>query len=293
MEDRGTHVRVVSTVPPAEAPAPRVPELRSLRRPSGRRDGVDAIGLQALGVPDQGGSLYDLALTHRSFAFENGQTEHNERLEFLGDAILGAIVTDLIYATYPDLSEGAMAPLRASVVNMLALAQIARDLEIGRHIRLGKGEEMGGGRDKDSLLADALEALIGAVYLESGIEAVREALVPIFRDRVAQAVAEGHRFDPKAALQERVVRAGHGLPSYRVTGSGPDHDKRFEAEVFVAGELMGAGRGRSKKEAEQSAARQALAQLEDEGRPRPDSHIDEGRPRPDSNEGGAPDARAS
>ncbi len=180
-------------------------------------------------------------------------------------------MTDLIFATYPDLSEGAMAPLRAAVVNMHSLAEIARELGIGAHIRLGKGEELGGGRDKDSLLADALEALIGAVYLERGMDAVRDAIVPIFRDRIAEAVAAGNRFDPKAALQERAVRAGHALPSYRVTGSGPDHDKRFAAEVSVGGELLGSGRGRSKKEAEQSAAREALTRLE----------------------GGAPDARAS
>ncbi|HEX2294937.1 MAG TPA: ribonuclease III [Actinomycetota bacterium] len=231
--------------------------------------------MQALGVPEGGGPLYELALTHRSYAFENGGAEHNERLEFLGDAILGAIVTDLIFATYPELSEGEMAPLRASVVNKHSLAEIGRDLEIGPHIRLGKGEEMGGGRDKDALLADALEALIGAVYLERGIDAARSALVPIFRDRIADAVAAGNRFDPKAALQERVVRAGHALPQFRVVGSGPDHDKRFEAEVFVAGELLGTGRGRSKKEAEQSAAREALARL--------DERL----------EGGAADARAS
>jgi ribonuclease-3 len=171
-------------------------------------------------------------------------------------------VTDLIFATYPELSEGAMAPLRASVVNKNSLAEIARDLGIGRHIRLGKGEEMGGGRDKDALLADALEALVGAVYLEQGIEAARGALVPIFRRRVAEAVAAGNRFDPKAALQERVVHDGHALPSYRVVGSGPDHDKRFEADVYVAGELVGSGRGRSKKEAEQRAAREALSRLD-------------------------------
>lgn len=184
-------------------------------------------------------------------------------------------MTDLIFATYPELPEGAMAPLRASVVNMHSLAGIARSLGIGDHIRLGKGEEMGGGRDKDSLLADALEALIGAVYLERGMEAARAALVPIFRERIEGAVAAGNRFDPKAALQERVVRAGHALPSYRVVGSGPDHDKRFEAEVFVAGELVGAGRGRSKKEAEQRAAREALAALDED------------------KDGGAADARAS
>ena len=178
-----------------------------------------------------------------------------------------------------------MAPLRASVVNKNSLAAIARDLGIGRHIRLGKGEEMGGGRDKDALLADALEAVIGAVYLEEGLEAAKRALVPIFRERIDEAVAAGNRFDPKAALQERVVRAGHALPSYRVVGSGPDHDKRFEAEVFVAGELLGSGRGRSKKEAEQRAAREALTRMDQgpEGRPRPDSH----------SEGGAADARAS
>ena len=157
-----------------------------------------------------------------------------------------------------------MAPLRASVVNTHSLADIARSLDLGRHIKLGKGEEMGGGRDKASLLADALEAIIGAVYLECGLEAVRDALVPIFEERVAAAVATGTRFDPKAALQERAVADGHALPSYRVTGSGPDHDKRFQADVYVAGRLLGTGRGRSKKEAEQDAARQALSGVDAE-----------------------------
>jgi ribonuclease-3 len=179
-----------------------------------------------------------------------------------------------------------MAPLRAAVVNKNSLAGIARDLGIGDHIRLGKGEQMGGGRDKDALLADALEALIGAVYLEQGIDAAKAALVPIFHPRITETVAAGNRFDPKAALQERVVHEGHALPSYRVVGSGPDHDKRFEADVYVEGELLGSGRGRSKKEAEQSAAREALARLDEQGRPRPDSGFDD-------IQGGAPDARAS
>ena len=185
-------------------------------------------------------------------------------------------MTDLIFDRYPQLSEGVMAPLRASVVNTHSLADVARELDLGRHIKLGKGEEMGGGRDKASLLADALEAVIGAVYLERGLEAVRAALVPIFEERVAAAVATGTRFDPKAALQERAVADGHALPSYRVTGSGPDHDKRFEADAYVAGRLLATGRGRSKKEAEQDAARQALAEIE-----------------AGSLEGGASDARAS
>ncbi|HEV2754644.1 MAG TPA: ribonuclease III [Actinomycetota bacterium] len=215
-------------------------------------------------------------MTHRSYAFEQSAAQHNERLEFLGDAILGAVVTDLIFDRYPDLSEGAMAPLRASVVNTHSLADIARKLDLGRHIKLGKGEEMGGGRDKASLLADALEAVIGAVYLERGLDAVKEAIVPIFEERIAAAVAAGTRFDPKAALQERAVADGHSLPSYRVTGSGPDHDKRFEADVFVAGRLLGTGGGRSKKEAEQDAARRALSAIE-----------------AGTLEGGASDARAS
>ncbi len=186
-------------------------------------------------------------------------------------------MTGLIFDEYPDLAEGEMAPLRASVVNMHSLADVARELDLGRHMRLGKGEEMGGGRDKDSLLADGLEALIGAVYLDRGLDAARAALVPIFRERLERAVAAGHRFDPKAALQERAVRDGHALPAYRVTGSGPDHAKRFEADVFVGGELLGSGRGRSKKEAEQDAAREALMTLEAS----------------DPNPKGAPDARAS
>ena len=218
-----------------------------------------------LGVPEGGGPLYELALTHRSYAFENGSQEHNERLEFLGDAILGAIVTDLIFVSYPDLSEGAMAPLRASVVNTHSLADIAREMGLGDNIRLGKGEEISGGRNKSSLLADALEAIIGAVYVEQGLDAARDAIQPIFEKRIAAAVAAGNRFDPKAALQERVVRDGHALPSYQVEGSGPDHDKRFEAEVFVGGHLLGWGRGRSKKEAEQEAARRALESMVREG----------------------------
>jgi ribonuclease-3 len=165
------------------------------------------------------GSIYELALTHRSYAFEAALPEHNERLEFLGDAILGAIVTDLIFRSYPELAEGEMARLRASVVNTVALADIARSLGLGSHIRLGKGEESSGGRDKSSLLADTFEALVGA------------------------------------------VRMGNGRPSYRVASSGPDHAKSFSARVYVGEQLEGEGAGRSKKEAEQNAARDALVRL--------------------------------
>jgi ribonuclease III len=220
-------------------------------------------GLELLGVPSAGGAIYDLALTHRSFAFEQATpVPHNERLEFLGDAVLGVVVTRLIFDSYPDLSEGEMARLRASVVNTGALADVARRIGLGDHIRLGKGEESSGGRDKDSLLADTLEAVVGAVYLDRGIDAIEGALLPLFVDQVDERVTGGARYDAKTALQEISVRDHGSFPSYRVESSGPDHDKRFEAWVYVKEELCGRGRGRSKKEAEQNAAREALAWLD-------------------------------
>ena len=188
--------------------------------------------------------------------------EHNERLEFLGDAILGAVVTNLIYKRFPDLPEGDLARLRASVVNTSALADIARKVGLGEHLRLGKGEEASGGRNKASLLADSFEAVIGAVYLERGIDAVTEALMPLFTTALDEVVAGGMTFDAKTGLQEAAVRAHGEVPVYRVASSGPDHDKVFTAHVFIAGDAYGSGTGRSKKEAEQEAAREALGRLE-------------------------------
>ena len=219
-------------------------------------------GLARLGVPEERGPIYELALTHRSYAFENGETnQHNERLEFLGDAILDAVVTTLIYESYPELTEGEMARMRASVVNTDALADLGRELGLGEHIRLGKGEGSSGGSDKASLLANVFEALVGAVYLDRGLDAVSESLVPLFEPRIAESVT-GTRYDSKTALQEIVVKNTGELPSYRVASSGPDHDKRFVAHVFVGNEPYGNGSGRSKKEAEQKAAREALERLE-------------------------------
>ncbi|HVL64495.1 MAG TPA: ribonuclease III [Actinomycetota bacterium] len=230
-------------------------------RPSRPSDAAE--DLEVLGVPPEGGPVYDLALTHRSYAFEQVEPAgHNERLEFLGDAVLGTVVTDLIFTSYPELSEGAMARLRASVVNTQALAAIARRVGIGGHIRLGRGEELSGGRDKDSLLADTFEAVVGAVYIERGIDTVCRALVPLFRPLVEEAVSVRERYDAKTALQEVAVRERGGAPVYRVASTGPDHDKRFTAEVFVGDERYGRGEGRSKKEAEQNAAREALGRLE-------------------------------
>lgn len=200
-------------------------------------------------------------MTHRSYAFENDMVEHNERLEFLGDAILGAVVTDLIYTRYPDLTEGEMARLRASVVNTHALASVAEELGLGDQMRLGKGEESSGGRSKASLLANSFEAVVGAVYLERGIDAVTKQLEPIFTVRVEVSANASARYDAKTALQEVSVRDRGELPNYRVSSTGPDHEKSFVAHVYVNDELYGTGTGRSKKEAEQKAATEALEHL--------------------------------
>jgi ribonuclease III len=225
------------------------------------------LGLRALGVPERGGELYEVALTHRSFAFEQPtKVAHNERLELVGDAILGLVVADLIYRSYPDMTEGEMARLRSSVVDKPALAELARSLGLGEHIKLGKGEEASGGREKSSLLADTLEAVVGAVYLERGFEEVGRALTPIFTDRLAAATGDPQPYDAKTALQELAVAAYGELPSYRVASSGPDHDKTFSATVFVCRQPTGEGSGKSKKEAEQNAARAALVELNGEGK---------------------------
>ena len=219
--------------------------------------------LQALGVPAAPGSLAELALTHRSFAFEQPETTpHNERLEFLGDAVLQGIVTEFIYRSFPELPEGEMARLRASVVEKRTLAILARDMGLGHHLRLGKGEEASGGQDKSSLLSDALEALIGATFLERDGRYVADILVPVFADLIEEVVAAGGGQDPKGALQEKVARDLGLRPTYRVSAVGPDHDKRFTAEVLVDNDVVGEGVGRSKKEAELHAAREALGELD-------------------------------
>jgi ribonuclease III len=217
--------------------------------------------LTGLGIPAEPGSLYETALTHRSYAFEQSvPVPHNERLEFLGDAVLEAVVTDLIFRTYPEMPEGEMARLRASVVERQALASLAEEAGVGAHLRLGRGEEASGGRTKASLLADALEALVGALYLDRGIETVAAVLEPVFADMIERAVTAGTH-DAKGALQETAARMGAERPAYRVAGSGPDHDRRFVAHVYVDEELFGVGTGTSKREAETNAAREALSRL--------------------------------
>jgi ribonuclease III len=209
--------------------------------------------------------MREWALTHRSYAFERGLGETNERLEFLGDAVLGLVVTDLAYRRFPELPEGELAKLRAATVNMLTLADVARDIHLGEEILLGKGEELSGGRDKTSILADAMEAVLGAVYLDRGLDAARQLIERLFWPRMAAYVrGEGDR-DYKTGLQELAAQDLGSVPQYRVTEEGPDHAKEFTATVFLGGQAYGSGSGRSKKEAEQRAARKAYARLMAEG----------------------------
>lgn len=212
--------------------------------------------LAALKVPVTHG-LLERALTHRSYAYENGGLPTNERLEFLGDAVLGLIVTDTLYREHPDLPEGQLAKLRAAVVQMRALAGVARDLKLGDYVRLGRGEEGTGGRDKPSILADTLEAVIGAVYLDRGLEAACRLVHQLFDPVIANSALLGAGLDWKTSLQELTASELLGVPEYRVEESGPDHQKLFRATVRVAGRTYGSGQGRSKKEAEQQAAEAA------------------------------------
>ena len=206
-------------------------------------------------------SMLNLALTHRSYAYEHGGLPHNERLEFLGDSVLGIVVTDTLYRTYPDLPEGQLAKLRAAVVNARALADVARTLDLGSYLLLGRGEETTGGRDKLSILADAREAVIGAVYLSAGPSGSSELVHRLFDPLIRASALLGAGLDWKTSLQEAAANAGLGLPDYQVKDSGLDHEKEFDARVVIAGEPLGFGHGRSKKVAEQEAAEQAYRAL--------------------------------
>jgi ribonuclease-3 len=217
---------------------------------------MDALALR-LGwdVGDRG--LLVMALSHRSWCAENPGSESNERLEFLGDAVLGLAVTDHLFRTYGLLPEGELAKVRAAVVNSEALAEVAMALRVGHAVLLGKGEGQSGGREKPSILADAMEALIGAVYLDKGGDGAAELVLRLFGERIEDAAVGPGGQDYKTRLQELAARLFDDLPSYVVDHEGPDHARRFEASVVIAGRTMGTGRGRSKKQAEQAAAREA------------------------------------
>ncbi len=215
--------------------------------------------LDRLGIAGARTPLLEVALAHRSFAFERKGAVNNERLEFLGDAVLGLVITNLIFGSFPDLAEGDMAKLRSSTVNMAVLADVARSLGLGEELLLGKGEELSGGRNKDSILADAFEAVLGALYLDCGLDPTAQIIERLFVDHIHELVDKGVVRDFKTSLQEETVQQAGALPEYRVSSTGPDHDKRFEAEVFLVGAFLGRGTGRSKKQAEQAAAKEALA----------------------------------
>jgi ribonuclease-3 len=202
------------------------------------------------------------ALAHRSWCGEQeGGAPSNERLEFLGDAVLGLIVAGYTYDHFPDFAEGKLAKVRSAVVNARVLAEVAGRLGVGEVLLLGRGEEGSGGRSKASILADAFEAVLGAIYLDAGWEAARRLVLRELGEAIARAGEEPDDFDHKSRLQEKAVRDGDGTPRYVVVGSGPDHDRAYVAEVFLGGTLWGTGVGRSKKDAEQQAARAAWEEI--------------------------------
>lgn len=220
--------------------------------------------LAALGV-DLADDLLTVALTHRSYAYENGGLPTNERLEFLGDAVLGLVITAEIFSKYPDRSEGELAKLKSAVVNTQALAQIARGLAddgLGSYLLLGRGEVASGGGQKANLLADGLESLLGATYVQHGHEVARDVIIGLFSELLDTAARLGAGLDWKTSLQELAAARRLGVPSYAVSSSGPEHDKQFTARAVVNGVDYGDGAGRTKKEAEQHAAAAAYAALD-------------------------------
>jgi ribonuclease-3 len=238
--------------------------------PSSSRDDTGAAGAAALaarlGHTFGDLSLLQHALAHRSWCGEQeGGAPSNERLEFLGDAVLGLVVAEYCYQRYPEFPEGKLAKVRSAVVNARVLALVAGRLGVGEVLLLGRGEEGSGGRMKASILSDAFEAILGAVYLDAGWDAARDLVLRELGTAIARAGEEPDDFDHKSRLQEKAVRDGDGTPRYVVVGSGPDHDRAYTAEVFLSGKSWGIGEGRSKKDAEQEAARAAWAAWEELG----------------------------
>ncbi len=216
---------------------------------------------ERLGRPLSDPALLSRALAHRSWCAEVSGQESNERLEFLGDAVLGLVVTDHLYRAYPALPEGQLAKIRASVVDAATLARVGSELGLGPGLLLGRGEDASGGREKGSILADAVEAVIGAVYVDAGWEAAYAFVLGLLGERIAEAALGPGGQDHKTRLQELAVRAFDQLPRYEVTSEGPDHARRFSATVYLGDGHRGQGQGRSKKEAEQAAARAAWEEL--------------------------------
>jgi len=214
------------------------------------------------GIDFKNKDLLKTALTHPSFSFESGTLEMYERLEFLGDAVLGLVVTDYIYKAYPHFSEGELAKLRASVISGEVLAEVAAEVELGKCILMGKGVEQMGGRFRKSILADALEAVIGAAYLDQGLETTARFVLQLLEPRIVQQAETKQWTDFKSRLQEYTMQEMNATPTYEIVSeSGPSHERNFRAVVLVSGESYGEGAGTSKKRAEQAAAREALKRL--------------------------------
>lgn len=224
-----------------------------------QRDDAQTL-LKAWGI-DIDPEMLVLALTHRSFAHEMGYIPHNERLEFLGDAVLQLIVTEKLYLTYPDHTEGDLAKMRAATVSQPALASVGRSIKLGEYILLGRGENLTGGRNKDSILCDTVEALIGATYLCHGMEPTRHVVENLLADLLDNVLTRGAGIDWKTTLQELTSQLELPPVRYEVTGEGPDHARIFTAEAFIDDESLGQGSGTSKKNAERLAAEKAVMKL--------------------------------
>ncbi|MFT4263352.1 MAG: ribonuclease III [Nocardioides sp.] len=238
---------------------------RQVRAPPGPLNLNYADLRSQLGDPVLDPELLELALTHRSYAYEHGGIPTNERLEFLGDSVLGVVVTETLYRMHPDLPEGRLAKLRAAVVNARALAGVGRSIGLGEHIKLGRGEDATGGREKDSIVSDTVEALIGAVHLSGGIDVSSVLVHRLFDPLLEAASTLGAGLDWKTSLQELTAERGLGIPEYVITDEGPDHMKVFHAQVRVGDSLYGDGHGGSKKVAEQQAAETAYSELNGSG----------------------------
>ncbi len=225
----------------------------------GKSDHAPLLEAWGVDLPDD---LLRLALTHRSFANENGHLPNNERLEFLGDAVLGLAVAEQLYRQFPERAESDISKMRSGVVNMYALAGVARRLGMGEYILLGRGEMLTGGKDKHSILADSVESMLGAIYLHHGFDVARATVLRIFSDMITEAPTTGLNMDWKTVLLEKLSDMKLPLPTYEVRGEGPEHDKTFFATVTID-DLVAHGEGHTKKVAEHAAAKQAVQKLKE------------------------------
>ena len=217
---------------------------------------------KALGLKFKDEDLLRIALTHSSFAYEVGSAEFNEKLEFLGDSVLGIVITEFIFHSFPKLLEGGLAKLRANLVRAETLAEIAKRLRLGDYVLIGRGAEQSGGRRNESILADCLEAIMGAVYLDQGYETAKEFIVELFRDMILEQGEQKELGDPKTTLQELTMERWSTLPNYHIVDQeGPAHRPMFSAAVSIHGQVFGRGVGTSKKRAEQLAAKEALKEI--------------------------------